>query len=237
MEVIPAIDIKGERCVRLFQGDYSQETVFSPDPVAIALKWQSMGTKKLHIVDLDGAIQGKPVNLRIVQRIAREVKIPIQLGGGFRGLKEIQQALDIGANQVIIGTMAVKDVGMVKEAYKLFGEAIMVSLDAKDGKIAIEGWQERTGIDALELLTQMTEIGIKHFIYTDIARDGTLTQPNFPAIRHLLAHTTLPLLVSGGISSLDHLKELAHIGVKGAIIGKALYTGAINLKEAITAFL
>lgn len=233
MEVIPAIDIKGGKVVRLFQGDFSRETIYSSDPLSIALQWQNLGAKRLHIIDLDGALQGKPVNLECIAQIVSSLKIPVQLGGGIRDLKTIEDVLKIGINRVILGTIAVKDKELLKEACQRFGEAIIVSLDVRDGKIAIKGWREQIEKSPIQLIKEMELLGVKRFIYTDISRDGTLTQPDYVSIKELLSHTSLPILVSGGISSLQHLKELARMGVEGAIIGKALYVGAIDLKEAL----
>ena len=233
MEIIPAIDIKGGKCVRLYQGDYSQETVFSEDPVSIALHWQSSGASRLHLVDLDGAKVGEPRHLDIIREIVRAIQLPIQLGGGIRSLETVEQVLRIGVQRAILGTAAAEEPELVKEACHRFGEAIVVGIDARDGYVAIQGWQRRTDITALEMIKQMSALGVSRFIYTDISRDGTLTEPNFKAIAELLAGTNLPLIASGGISSLEHLYRLSQLGVEGAIVGRALYTGDIDLKEAI----
>jgi len=188
----------------------------------------------LHIVDLDGANTGTIGNLELVRQIATAALIPTQMGGGIRQMKTIEQILKIGVERVILGTAAVEDRQLVKEACHHFGDAIIVGIDALAGYIAIRGWQQQTELKAIELVQSMAEIGVKRFIYTDISRDGTLTEPNFTAIFELVNATRLPIIAAGGITSIDHLKMLKKLGVEGAIIGKALYTGDINLKQALT---
>ncbi len=235
MEIIPAIDLRQGKCVRLYQGDYGQETVFSEDPIGVARHWQSLGARRLHIVDLDGASKGELCHASLVEEMARSVKIPLQLGGGLRRLEAVEQVLKFGVERAILGTAAIEDVALIREACQRFGEAVIVSIDARDGFVATHGWRERTTITAIELVESMASLGVKRFIYTDIARDGTLTEPNFGAIADLLGKTSLPIIASGGISSLKHLKRLAQLGVEGAIVGRALYTGDIDLKEALEA--
>jgi len=235
MEVIPAIDLRGGKCVRLYQGDYSQETVFSEDPLDIALKWQSLGAPKLHLVDLDGAAKGELCNLAIIDEIAQKVKIPLQLGGGIRHIKAIEQLLAIGVKRVILGTVAVENQELVEEACRNHGEAIIVGLDARDGYVCTRGWQQRTDLKAATLAGEIAALGVRRFIYTDIARDGTLTQPNFEAVADLMNKTSLPVIASGGISSVSHLQRLSQLGVEGAIVGRSLYTGDIRLEEALAA--
>ncbi|HJX69881.1 MAG TPA: 1-(5-phosphoribosyl)-5-[(5-phosphoribosylamino)methylideneamino]imidazole-4-carboxamide isomerase [Dehalococcoidia bacterium] len=235
MEVIPAIDLKGGKCVRLYQGDYSQETVFSEDPVGIARHWQSSGAPKLHLVDLDGAARGELCHLAIINEIVQKMRIPLQVGGGIRQLETIEQLLAIGVVRVILGTTAVENPQLVKEACHSFGEAIIVGIDARDGYVCTQGWQKRTNIRAAELAQKMAVLGVRRFIYTDIARDGTLTQPNFKAIAELVSKTDLPIIASGGVVSISHLKRLNRLGVEGVIIGRALYTGDIKLDEALEA--
>jgi phosphoribosylformimino-5-aminoimidazole carboxamide ribotide isomerase len=233
MEVIPAIDLKGGKCVRLYQGDYSQETVFSQDPVGMALHWQSLGAPRLHIVDLDGAAKGELCHAPLVTEMARSVKIPLQLGGGIRRLDVIEQVLGSGVARAILGTVAIEDLALVERACQGFGDRVIVSIDARDGFVATHGWKEKTKIAASELVEKMASLGVKRFIYTDIARDGTLTEPNFDAIADLVGKTSLPIIAAGGVSSLEHLKKLAGLGVEGAIIGRALYTGDLDLREAL----
>ena len=233
MEIIPAIDLKGGKCVRLYQGDYSQETVFSEEPLQIALHWQSLGAKRLHIVDLDGAARGELCHASLIADMAQAIHIPLQLGGGIRRIESIAQALELGAARAILGTAAVEDHALVQEACRRFVDRIIVSIDARDGYVAIRGWQERTKVTAIELADKMQSLGVKRLIYTDIARDGTLTEPNFHAVTELVNKTSLPIIIAGGISSLVHLKRLIDIGVEGAIVGRALYTGDIDLKKAL----
>ncbi len=233
MEIIPAIDLKGGKCVRLYQGDYSQETVFSEEPLQIALHWQSLGAKRLHIIDLDGAARGEICHASLITDIAQAIHIPLQLGGGIRRIESIAQALELGAARAILGTAAIEDHTLVQEACRRFVDRIIVSIDARDGYVAIRGWQERTKVTAIELVDKMQSLGVKRLIYTDIARDGTLTEPNFDAVTELVNKTSLPIIIAGGISSLGHLKRLTDIGVEGAIVGRALYTGDIDPKTAL----
>jgi phosphoribosylformimino-5-aminoimidazole carboxamide ribotide isomerase len=235
IEVIPAIDLRGGKCVRLYQGDYNEETVFSDDPLDVALKWQSMGAPRLHIVDLDGAATGEIRNLEIIREIAEAILIPTQLGGGIRDLDTIQSLLKAGVERVILGTAAVENPALVKEACRKFRESIVIGIDAREGRVAIKGWQRDTDLMAIEFAESMIELGARRFIYTDINRDGTLTEPNFAAIAELVEAIQVPVIAAGGISSINHLKMLDKLGVEGAITGKALYTGDINLKEALAA--
>ncbi len=233
IEIIPAIDLKQGRCVRLYQGNYDAETIFSDEPVEIALQWQSLGAPRLHIVDLDGAASGELHNLDIITEIANAALIPTQLGGGIRQLKTIEQLLKAGIERVILGTAAVEDPKLIKEACHRYSESIIVGIDTREGYIATHGWREQTELPVIEFAKSMAKLGVKRFIYTDITRDGTLTEPNFTAITELLDTIRLPLIASGGISSLTHLKILKQLGVEGAIVGQALYTGDINLKQAL----
>jgi phosphoribosylformimino-5-aminoimidazole carboxamide ribotide isomerase len=201
----------------------------------MALKWQSLGASRLHIVDLDGAAAGEVVNLEIIRQLASAMMIPTQLGGGIRNLEAIQEVLKLGIDRVILGTAAVEDPQLVAEACRRFGAAIIVSLDAREGFIAIRGWQQETVLTPVEFARSLMALGVKCFIYTDINRDGTLTEPNFTAIHELVTETRLPVIAAGGISSLSHLKILKQLGAEGAIIGQALYSGDINLKQAIAA--
>lgn len=232
-EVIPAIDLRGGHCVRLYQGDYSRETVFSEKPVEMALRWQAEGAPRLHIVDLDGAEQGEPRNLGPIQDILASVRIPVQVGGGIRRLKAIEEVLGIGVERVVLGSVAVEDPVLVAEVCRRYGEAIVVSIDASGGYVLTHGWQQRSQKTAVALLEEMEELGVRRFIYTDIARDGTLTEPNFDAIAELVARGRTPIIASGGISSLEHLRRLATMRLEGAILGMALYTGQVDLKEAL----
>ncbi|MFC1870092.1 1-(5-phosphoribosyl)-5-[(5-phosphoribosylamino)methylideneamino]imidazole-4-carboxamide isomerase [Chloroflexota bacterium] len=233
MEIIPAIDLKNGKCVRLYQGDYAQETIFSEDPVDVALQWQSMGAPRLHIVDLDGAATGKLYNLDIIKEMAGAILIPTQLGGGIRNLETIELVLKTGIDRVILGTAAVEDLNLVQEACHRFSDSIIAGVDARDGYIATRGWRQQTQLAVTEFTQSMVKLGVKRFIYTDISRDGTLTEPNFATIFELVNTIRLPIIASGGISSLNHLNMLKKLGVDGAIVGKALYTRDINLKQAL----
>ena len=235
MEVIPAIDILGGKCVRLFQGDYSKETVFSNDPVSIAKRWASGGAPRIHVVDLDGAAQGKPVNAQTIGAIAAAVSIPVQVGGGLRSMEAIYRTLSIGVQRVVLGTAAAEDQALVKEAVERFGDAIIIGVDAREGLVATHGWKEQGTIRAADLVRDMEAFGVSRFIYTDIARDGAMQGPNFEAIAAFAAGATAQVIASGGVSTLDHLRSLAGMNVEGSIVGRALYTGDIDLAAALEA--
>ena len=211
------------------------ETVFSDDPLEVALKWQSLGAPRLHIVDLDGAATGELHNLDIIKEIASALLIPTQLGGGIRRLETIEELLKAGIERVILGTAAVENPGIVEEACKKFRESIIVGVDARDGYIATRGWRQETDLEALKFVESMVRLGVRRFIYTDINRDGTLTEPNFTAIAELIDTIRLPIIASGGVSTINHLNMLQKLGAEGAIVGKALYTGDIDLKQALAA--
>jgi phosphoribosylformimino-5-aminoimidazole carboxamide ribotide isomerase len=236
MEIIPAVDLRGGKCVRLYQGDYNQQTVFDDDPVTAALKWYSQGAQWLHIVDLDGAAAGKPKNMDVVEEIIKESGLLIELGGGIRQEDVAERLLRQGVSRIILGSAAIENRALVEKLCRQFGESIAISLDARDGKIAIHGWQKATVVEVLQLSREMLNAGVRRFIYTDIKRDGTLTEPSFDMIGRLLAEVNVPVIAAGGISKLEHLQRLAELGVEGAIIGKALYTGDIDLGEAIINF-
>jgi phosphoribosylformimino-5-aminoimidazole carboxamide ribotide isomerase len=236
MEIIPAVDIRGGKCVRLYQGDCDQETVFDEDPVTAALTWYSQGARWLHIIDLDGAVAGEPRNMELVGRIIEETGLLIELGGGIRQEKVAESLLSQGVSRLILGTAAIENRELVEKLSQKFGEAIAVSLDARDGKIAIHGWQKNTVVEVLHLSREMVDAGVRRLIYTDIKRDGTLTEPNFDMIERLTAEASVPVIVAGGITRLEHLHRLKKLGAEGAVIGKALYTGDINLGEAIINF-
>jgi phosphoribosylformimino-5-aminoimidazole carboxamide ribotide isomerase len=233
MEIIPAIDLRGGKCVRLYQGRYDQQTVFDEEPTAVALRWKSQGAKWLHVVDLDGAAVGEPRNMAVVEKIIRESGLLVELGGGIRQEAVAEELLNKGVSRVILGTSAIENPKLVEKLCQRFSAAIIAGLDARDGKVAIHGWQKDTAIDVLELSREMVELGVRRFIYTDIKRDGTLTEPNFDVVRELVSRLNVPVIASGGISRLEHLRRLKELGVEGVIIGKALYTGDIDLEEAI----
>jgi len=236
MEIIPAIDISGGNCVRLYQGDYSQQTVFDENPAAVALKWQAQGANWLHVVDLDGAAVGKPRNMAAVEEIMKTSDLLVELGGGIRQEGVAVKLLHKGVSRIILGTAAIENPGLVEKLSRRFGDAVVVGLDARDGWITVHGWQKDTVIDVLQLCRQMVGLGVSRFIYTDVKRDGTLTEPNFDTVERLIAEVDALIIASGGISKLEHLRRLKGLGVEGAIIGKALYTGDISLQEAIINF-
>lgn len=236
MEIIPAVDIKGGKCVRLYQGDYGRQTVFDEDPVTAALTWYSQGARWLHVVDLDGAAAGEPRNMDLVEEIVKESGLLVELGGGIRKEETAQNVLNQGISRVILGTAAIENKDLVRRLCHRLGEAVAVSLDARDGKIATHGWQNPTVVDVAQLSREMEDIGVRRFIYTDIEKDGTLDGPDFEIVSRLLAQVNVPVIVAGGISRLDHLQRLNEIGAEGAIIGRALYTGNIDLGEAILNF-
>ena len=236
IEIIPAIDLREGRCVRLYQGDYQQETVFSDDPLDMALKWQSLGAPRLHIVDLDGAAAGEPRNLEVIKKIAEAMLIPTQLGGGIRTVATLESVLKAGVERVVLGTSAVKNPEMVREACRRFREAVIVSVDVRDGQMATDGWLERAeGNSVGGFIDNMVQLGVRRFIYTDISRDGTLTEPNFAAISEFIDSAKVPVVAAGGIASISHLRALSKLGAEGAIVGRAVYTGDIDLKQALAA--
>jgi phosphoribosylformimino-5-aminoimidazole carboxamide ribotide isomerase len=207
--------------------------VFSDDPLDVALKWQSMGASRLHIVDLDGAAAGEPRNLDIIEEIAKAILIPTQLGGGIRRLETIEKLLRAGIERVILGTASVENPRLVKEACLRFQESVIIGIDIREGHVATHGWLKDTELASVALAESMAQLGARRFIYTDISRDGTLTEPNFSAIAEMIDTIRLPVIAAGGISSLSHLRMLQKLGAEGAIVGRALYTGDINLKQAL----
>ncbi len=229
MVIYPAIDIKNGKSVMLTQGKFDEEKIYYEDPRQVAKMWQEKGAKFLHIVDLDGALEGKSKNLSIIKEIVKEVNIPIQLGGGIRSLQTIKTLIDIGVNRVIIGTKAIEDKEMLKEAVDMYGEKIVVGIDAKSGYVAMDAWTKTSTVDALEFAKEIESLGVKTIIYTDIAMDGMLKGPNFEATKKMNESVSIDLIASGGVSSEDDLKKLSEIGVAGAIVGKALYEGKIDL--------
>lgn len=236
MIIFPAIDIKDGQCVRLYQGDYSQITTYAADPVEVAQRWQAAGASWLHIVDLDAAAQGQPVNLALIARIRATTSLRVELGGGMRSLSHIQQMLDLGIDRIILGTVALTNRALLQDALSRWHDAIAVGLDARNGQVAISGWRETAPVKATTLATELSNAGVQRFIYTDIARDGTLQGPNLHALSEMkqAISDSAALIASGGISSLDDLHSLSTLEIEGAIIGKALYTGAIDLAAAIS---
>ena len=238
MDIIPAIDLLDGRCVRLYQGDYQQSQVYNENPVEIARQWTDLGVTRLHLVDLDGAKQGEPVNLSTIEAIVKSVAIPIQVGGGLRNSSSIDQLLNLGVDRIIVGTIAVENPALVQELCQKFPGKIAVGIDARNGKVATRGWLKTSEVLATDLAQQIAQLGVAAIIYTDIHRDGTLSGPNRKALRELASHIDIPVIASGGVSSLSDLLgllSLEAVGVTGAIIGKALYTGDLNLVEALRA--
>ncbi|HHU73482.1 MAG TPA: 1-(5-phosphoribosyl)-5-[(5-phosphoribosylamino)methylideneamino]imidazole-4-carboxamide isomerase [Clostridiales bacterium] len=237
MKLFPAIDIKNGQCVRLRQGNFQDVLVYSDTPSKIAKEWEAQGASFIHIVDLDGAVVGYSVNDDVIKEIIQTVTIPVQIGGGIRTIKDIDNKLSLGVNRVIIGTKAVKDPGFIKEALATFGpDRIVIGIDAKDGMVAIEGWEEISNYHAVNLALEMKKIGVSTIVYTDISKDGMLLGPNISHTKEIVDVTGLNIIASGGISSLKDLEMLEEINVYGAIIGKALYENRIELKKAIDMF-
>jgi phosphoribosylformimino-5-aminoimidazole carboxamide ribotide isomerase len=236
MIILPAIDLKGGRCVRLEQGLMDKDTVYNDDPAAQARVWQEQGGELLHIVDLDGAFAGAPKNREAIKAIVAAIDIPSELGGGIRDLATIEAYLELGITRVILGTVAKENPALVEEACKTFPGRIVVGIDAKDGLVAVRGWADVTEKLASEMAKEMEGFGVEAIIYTDIARDGMLQGPNIEATRALAEAISIPVIASGGLSSLDDIRRLLAIeqyGVTGVIAGKAIYSGAIDLREAV----
>ncbi|TSE36000.1 1-(5-phosphoribosyl)-5-[(5-phosphoribosylamino)methylideneamino]imidazole-4-carboxamide isomerase [Tepidimonas charontis] len=238
MLLIPAIDLKDGQCVRLKQGDMDQSTVFSDDPAAMARHWVEQGAERLHLVDLNGAFAGKPKNEAAIRSILREVgdEIEVQLGGGIRDLDTIERYLDAGLRYVIIGTAAVKNPGFLQDACTAFGGHIIVGLDAKDGKVATDGWSKLTGHEVVDLARKFEDYGVEAIVYTDIGRDGMLSGINVDATVRLAQALSIPVIASGGLSGLDDIRRLCEVeseGVEGVICGRAIYSGALDFAAAV----
>lgn len=264
MIILPAIDIKDGQCVRLYQGDYAQVTTYDTDPVQVAQRWQFAGASWLHVVDLDGAASGQPINVDLIRRMRAATSLSIELGGGMRSLAHIEQMFDLGIDRVILGTVALTNRALLEEALKRWGEHIAVGLDARNGWVATAGWRETSRVQATSLATELCAVGVQRFIYTDIARDGALSGPNLHALRDMQkatsqrvgaslagaqpGHVGAPLagalsggqvspacslIASGGVSSLADLRSLAELNIEGTIVGKAIYTGDVDLAVAI----
>jgi phosphoribosylformimino-5-aminoimidazole carboxamide ribotide isomerase len=232
MIVIPAIDLQDGRCVRLYQGDFTTTTVYGEDPVAMARHWESQGARILHVVDLDGAEHGEPRNLAVVERIARAIHIPVELGGGLRRIEDIEAVLESGVGRAILGTAAIEDPDLLTAALDRFGSPkIVVSLDARDGLVATHGWQKLSNVPAVDLARKLISLGVARFVYTDISRDGTLTSPNFEAMAELISRIDVPVIASGGVTRGSDLVRLAQIGAEAAIVGKSLYSGDLQLES------
>ena len=233
MEVIPAVDIRGGRCVRLSQGDYDRETVFDDDPVAVAVRWASLGARRIHVVDLDGAREGRQANGDLVRKIVLTVDAAVQTGGGIRDIETLRTALDGGVNRVVLGTAAVRDPALLREAVALARDRLIVSVDARDGMVRLQGWTERSDLDATSFVRQLTTMGVERVVYTDIERDGVRGAPNFELYEALVADTSIAVIAAGGVSTLDDVRRLSECGVEAAIVGRALYTGEIALQDAL----
>ena len=237
MLVIPAIDMRRGRCVRLYQGDPGRETVYGENPVEVARQWEQLGAKMLHLVDLDGAFTGLTQNARIISAIGEEVQIPLQLGGGMRTKENVEKAFSAGICRIILGTLAVESPDLAREMVKEYGDGILIGIDARDGNVAVKGWTESSSLDVNDFAVQVEQWGVKEIVYTDISRDGTLSGPNLKGLESLLNRTKLQVIMSGGISSLDDLIALKPYKdrVRGVIVGKALYSNQFSLSDAMSA--
>jgi len=234
--IYPAIDIRGGKCVRLVQGDYNRETVYNDDPLAVAAEWQRQGAEWIHLVDLDGAKEGRPVNDRLIGDIAKSVTIPVQAGGGLRTQRDIEHLLSLGVSRVIIGTAAIEDRRFVEKILKEYGGKIAIGIDARDGLVATRGWLETSMVKAEDLACELAQQGAETFIFTDISRDGMMSGPNIESIVSLARVSGRTVIASGGVSRYEDIRRLAEFareGVGGAVVGKALYTGKIRLAEAL----
>ncbi len=235
MIVIPAVDVLGGRAVRLLRGDYDRVTETRGEPVALAQEWAAAGARLIHVVDLDGARAGARINGAAIERICRAVTTPVEVGGGLRDAAAVAATLDGGAARAVLGTAALKDPALLGALLERWGERIVVGIDARDGYVATEGWREGSRTPATDLAREVVALGARHIIYTDIARDGTLAGPNLPALRAMIAAAGVPVIASGGVGTLDDLCKLRDAGAAAAIVGRALYSGAIDLQAAIAA--
>jgi phosphoribosylformimino-5-aminoimidazole carboxamide ribotide isomerase len=234
MEVIPAIDLRGGKCVRLVQGDYARERVFDDDPVAVARRWTDAGATRLHVVDLDGARGGVRLNDPAVRRIVESAGVPVQVGGGIRTAADAEQIVAMGADRVIFGTAAITAPDEVERAVALLGEErVMVGVDARGGFVQTRGWTETSQVRAVDLIGEMAGRGVRRFMYTDTSRDGTLSHPNFVSTAKLLSVVSYPIVIAGGVASIEDLLRLAGMGAEGAVTGLAIYSGALDLERAI----
>ncbi|MCJ7823005.1 MAG: 1-(5-phosphoribosyl)-5-[(5-phosphoribosylamino)methylideneamino]imidazole-4-carboxamide isomerase [Armatimonadetes bacterium] len=234
MEILPAIDLRGGKCVRLLQGDYDRETVFSDDPPAMARHWESLGATRIHVVDLDGAKEGAPRNLDVVRDICSAVSVPVQLGGGMRDVSIAQQALDAGVDRVIVGTAAL-DPDAAAEFVRALGDRAVAGIDARDGFVAVRGWLDTTEIRAIDLAKKLIALGFRWIVFTDIQSDGMLEGTNISALKEMVESVEASVIAAGGITTIDDLRAARDAGAAGAIVGRALYTGSLDLKKAIEA--
>jgi phosphoribosylformimino-5-aminoimidazole carboxamide ribotide isomerase len=236
MIIIPAVDIKNGKCVRLLQGRMDDETIYSDNPQAMALKWAQLGAQLVHVIDLDGAVAKSPQNIESIRKILQSVNVPIQLGGGIRNEETVRMYIELGVKRVIIGTEAIKQPEFVRQICKIYPEQIVVGIDARSGKAAIDGWTHITGIEVIELAKKFEDCGVAAINFTDIQRDGMQTGPNLDATLRLAEAVSIPIVASGGVSSIEDIKNLMPLesaGVAGVIVGKALYSGQLDLKEAL----
>jgi phosphoribosylformimino-5-aminoimidazole carboxamide ribotide isomerase len=236
MQIYPAIDIKNGQCVRLKQGRFDDMTVYGNDPLGIARKFVAAGATYLHVVDLDGARMGSGYNQEAIKKIIDTFNIPVQTGGGIRTMRDIEERIAIGVSRVILGTTAVSNPEIVKEAVKIYGDKIAVGIDAVNGRVAIQGWEKVSEVSAMELCKQMKDFGVKTIIYTDITKDGMMVGPNIEATKEIIEATGINIITSGGISAMMDIEKANQIGSHGVIIGKALYKGALDLSEVINRF-
>lgn len=234
MIILPAIDIKDNKCVRLCQGDFDKKKIYSSDPLKMALKWQEEGAKYLHLVDLDGARDENFINRKSIEKIAQRLDIPIQIGGGIRNEEKVKNLLDLGVDRVILGTAAVENIELLERLLSIYGEdKIVVSIDAKNGRVATHGWEVISEINSLDLCKKLQSIGIKTIVYTDISKDGMLQGPNFDIYEVLMKKTNLDIIASGGISFIEDVMQLNKMNMYGAIIGKAFYDNLLAFREVI----
>jgi phosphoribosylformimino-5-aminoimidazole carboxamide ribotide isomerase len=234
-ELIPAIDLRGGKCVRLTQGDYNQETVYGEDPVEVARQWQAQGAPRIHVVDLDGAVAGVPTQLDVVHKIVDATSIPIELGGGIRTPETVEQVLATGVTDVILGTSVIQNPGFLEWCLKELAEHVIVGLDARDGRVAVRGWLDVTDVSVYELAGRLTGMGARRVIFTDIAQDGMLDGPNIKSLSTMMSSTTMEVIASGGVSTVEQILAVKEAGAAGAIVGKALYVGSIRLPGALAA--
>lgn len=232
-EIIPAVDILGGKCVRLRQGRFEQKTVYFEDPLEAAKLWESKGARRLHVVDLDGARTGTPENLQIVKRIAKEVNIPIEVGGGVRRLDQIEELLKLGVDRIVLGTSAIFNPNLLSNVCERFADRIIVSVDAQGDNVVANGWTRVSSKNVLTLAAEAISLGVKRFVYTDISKDGMLAGPNFIAIQKFASSVSVPVIASGGVTTKEDVERLKQLSLEGCIIGQALYTGAIKLEDIL----
>jgi phosphoribosylformimino-5-aminoimidazole carboxamide ribotide isomerase len=234
MLIFPAIDLRNGKCVRLHQGDYAQETIYGEEPAKVAADFEAQGAKFLHVVDLDGARSGSPQNLDAIQAIRRAIQIPMQVGGGIRDEASMDGLLALGVNRVILGSRVARDLDWASEILPRYGEQVVIGIDARDGLVAVSGWQKTENVRATELARKLSDLGGKRVIFTDISRDGTLAGPNLPTLQAMIDEGGMPVVASGGVGTLDDLRTLSRLPIEGVIVGKALYERRFTLSEAVS---